>query len=271
MIYGVQLLKNNDCFKRNQYIVPKGIMVHSTGANNPYLRRYLPGNSVLGLNTYNNDWDRSGTKACVHAFIGYDLRKNVLCYQTLPWSMRGWHSASGVNGSANNTHISFEICEDDLTDPVYFKKAYSKAVELCVFLCEQYDISPENIICHSEGYKMGIASNHSDVMHWFPRHNKTMDTFRAEVKTLLIKEEEDEMSAIVQQIAKLSGKSESDVIQALAVLVKFANVKEDGWEATGVKNLLNLNLISSPRDGREPVEFGELGVILKNFKDKYTK
>ena len=29
---------------------------------------------------------------------------------------------------------------------------------------------------------MGIASNHSDVMHWFPKHGKSMDTFRAAVK-----------------------------------------------------------------------------------------
>ena len=32
---------------------------------------------------------------------------------------------------------------------------------------------------------MGIASNHADVMHWFPKHRKSMDTFRADVKALL--------------------------------------------------------------------------------------
>ena len=32
---------------------------------------------------------------------------------------------------------------------------------------------------------MGIASNHGDVMHWFPKHGKSMDTFRAEVNRLL--------------------------------------------------------------------------------------
>jgi N-acetylmuramoyl-L-alanine amidase len=37
-------------------------------------------------------------------------------------------------------------------------------------------------ICHSEGAKLGIASNHGDVMHWFPKFGKNMDTFRAEVK-----------------------------------------------------------------------------------------
>ena len=37
----------------------------------------------------------------------------------------------------------------------------------------------------SEGHKLGIASNHGDVLHWFPKHGKSMDTFRDEVKALL--------------------------------------------------------------------------------------
>ncbi len=50
-------------------------------------------------------------------------------------------------------------------------------------------LSEKDITCHSEGYKQGIASNHGDVMHWFPKHGKTMDTFRADVKKLLSEEE----------------------------------------------------------------------------------
>ena len=34
-------------------------MVHSTGANNPYLRRYVqPDDGELGKNRYDNDWNR---------------------------------------------------------------------------------------------------------------------------------------------------------------------------------------------------------------------
>ena len=32
---------------------------------------------------------------------------------------------------------------------------------------------------------MSIASTHADVMHWFPKHGKSMDTFRSDVKALL--------------------------------------------------------------------------------------
>ena len=41
------------------------------------------------------------------------------------------------------------------------------------------------VICHSEGYKREVAGNHGDVMHWFPKHGKSMDTFRAEVAAKL--------------------------------------------------------------------------------------
>ena len=58
-------------------------------------------------------------------------------------------------------------------------------MELCVYLCKQYGLTEKDIICHSEGHKLGVASNHGDVMHWFPRHGKSMETFRADVKSAL--------------------------------------------------------------------------------------
>lgn len=41
------------------------------------------------------------------------------------------------------------------------------------------------IIGHYEGHRRGIASNHADPGHWFPKFGKSMDTFRTEVKRLL--------------------------------------------------------------------------------------
>lgn len=124
-------------------------------------------------------------EVCVHAFIGKLADGTVATYQTLPWDHRGWHCGSGSKGSGNNTHISFEICEDGLMDSAYFNKVYNEAVELCAYLCKQYGLTEKNIICHSEGHAQGIASNHGDVMHWFPKHGKNMDTFRAAVKAKL--------------------------------------------------------------------------------------
>ena len=179
------IFTENACYKAGRKITVKGIMVHSTGANNPWLKRYVgPDDGLLGKNQYNNHWNTyhpGGREVCVHGFIGKLADGSVATYQVLPWDHRGWHAG----GSANNTHISFEICEDGLADGTYFKKVYQEAVELCAYLCKLYGLTEKDIICHSEGYKRGIASNHGDVMHWFPKHGKSMDTFRAAVKELL--------------------------------------------------------------------------------------
>lgn len=179
------ILTNNACFKSGKTIIPKGIMVHSTGANNPWLKRYVgPDDGLLGKNQYNNHWNQDkpgGRQVCVHAFIGKLADGTIATYQTLPWNHRGWHAG----GTANNTHLSFEICEDGLSDNTYFNKVYREAIELCAYLCMEYGLTEKYIICHSEGYKLGIASNHADVMHWFSKHGKNMDMFRAEVKALL--------------------------------------------------------------------------------------
>lgn len=108
----------------------------------------------------------------------------MAAYQTLPWTMRGWHCAGGNKGSGNNTHISFEICEDGLEDADYFQAVYRQAVELTAYLCKEYGLDPLAdgvVLCHQEGYQRGIASNHADVLHWFPKFGKTMDDFRADV------------------------------------------------------------------------------------------
>ena len=183
------IFTENACYKAGKRITVKGIMVHSTGANNPNLRRYVgPDDGLLGENQYNNHWNTyhpGGREVCVHGFIGKLKDGTIATYQTLPWDHRGWHAG----GSANNTHIGFEICEDGLTDSTYFGKVYQEAVELCAHLCKLYNLTEKDIICHSEGYRKGIASNHGDVMHWFPKHGKSMDTFREAVRLLLAEQD----------------------------------------------------------------------------------
>ena len=186
------MLTKNDCYKANanlqdsRYAIfrergPLGVMVHSTGANNPNLRRYVqPDDGILGYNANGNSWNRSGVEACVHAFIGLDKNGKVATYQTLPWNYRGWHCGR----DANNTHVAFEICEDDLMDRTYFEAVYKEAVDLTAHICELFDLDPMDdgvVISHAEGAKLGIASNHSDVGHWWSRYGVTMDDFRRDV------------------------------------------------------------------------------------------
>ena len=177
-------MTGNECFQRGKFFSPTGVMLHSTGANNPRLSRYVqPNDGRLGENPYENHFNTlrpGGRKVCPHAVIGKLADGSVAIYQLLPWEMAGWHAG----GSANDTHIGFELCEDALTDGVYFHQIYRKAVELTAHLCREFHLDPLKdgvVLCHSEGYRRGIASNHADVLHWFPHHGKSMDDFRADV------------------------------------------------------------------------------------------
>ena len=194
-----QLLTKNECYITGRTMKPRGVMVHSTGANNPRVARYVPGDEEIGRNTGGNHWNQprpGGRQVCVHAFVGKFAGGKVGTVQTLPWTMRGWHCAGG----ANNTHIGFEICEDGLDSPEYFQAVYQEAVELTAMLCQKYGLDPLAdgvVICHQEGYRRGVASNHGDVLHWFPKFGKTMDAFRADVARVL-KGEDNEMLSYEQ-------------------------------------------------------------------------
>lgn len=195
-----QFLTRNDCYRQHRPMRPKGVMVHSTGANNPKIARYVPGDAVIGTNSTGNHWDQSNEEwrsrfgtplnKCVHAFIGQFADGEVGTVQTLPWEVEGWHAG----GSANQSYLGFEICEDGLEDGNYFRKVYREAVELTAHLCDRFGLEPlekDVVLCHAEGYARGIASNHGDVLHWFSKFGKTMDDFRNDVAEALERQREE--------------------------------------------------------------------------------
>lgn len=232
-----QFLTKNNCYKAGRSITPTGIMVHSTGANNPYLRRYLPGDELIGYNAYGNHWDQpapDGREVCVHGFIGKDLSGNVQVYQTLPWDMRAWHAG----GLANNTHIGFEICEDGLDDPIYLWAVISAAVELSAHLCREFNIPVSKVICHAEGYTEGIASNHADVLHWFVRFGKTMDDFRAAVAAKIAEMEEEDIVRYKQLSDIPNEYGFRDIINKL---MDAGIIQGDGSDPVGNNDIIDLS------------------------------
>ncbi len=213
-------LTKNACYEAAVEIQPRGVMVHSTGANNPTLRRYVqPDDGHLGENPNGNHWNQlypDGKKVCVHAFIGQLADGTIATYQTLPWTYRGWHSGKGAKGSANDMgYLGFEICEDGLVDRQYFQAVYREAVELTAYLCKTYGLDPRKdgvVLCHAEGHQRGIASNHSDVLHWFPKHGKSMDDFRADVAAELEKEDDLDMT-IDEMIGKMTNQQAYQLLE----------------------------------------------------------
>ena len=245
-----QMAVRNDCYRRNQaemgkvpadrasryaryYQGPRGVMVHSTGANNPNLRRYVqPDDGILGVNPNDNDWNRPGLDVAVHAFIGLTQTGDVAAYQILPWEYRAWH----CGGDANDTHVSFEICEDALNDRAYLDRTYQVAMELTAELCRKFGLdplAPGVVIDHAEGAELGIASNHADVDHWWSRFGVTMDDFRAGVARLLQKEEEPSMTReeVTQMVKQALGED-----RKARTFPKLADVP--GWAAATVQKLV---------------------------------
>lgn len=175
----------NPCYISGRKIKPTGIVVHSTGANNPYLKRYVgPDDGILGKNQYNNHWNKASATKCLHAWIGKAADGSVKVYQTLPWDYRCWGVGSGKKGSYNASHIQFEICEDDKKDEAYYKEAFTLAQQLCAYLCDLYGIKNENIVGHYEAHAAGYGSNHSDPKPWQKKHKGSMAQYRADVNTL---------------------------------------------------------------------------------------
>lgn len=159
----VKYMTQNDCYKAGRKITVRGIFVHSTATPNVMAHEWF------------DKWNKSGISKCVHAFVD---NKEVI--QHLPWDFRGWHAGAK---EGNNNYIGFEICESKfLDDKEYFEKAWNNAIELTIMLCKKFNLTEKDVIGHYEGFKKGIASNHADPSHWFPRHGKSMDTFREEVR-----------------------------------------------------------------------------------------
>lgn len=177
----------NLCYKAAKLMPkrkPQGIVVHSTGANNPYLKRYVNAPGIVGENIYRNYYDRADWEACPHAVIGKSKNGEVLAAQLLPYNICCWGCGSGKNGSYNYNpaYLQFEICEDSLDDPDYFEQAFDLAAKLCYEWCKEYNIPFEKIVSHKEAHALGYANNHGDPEHWLGKFGRDMNWFRNKVK-----------------------------------------------------------------------------------------
>jgi len=202
----VCMMTQSTCYKGTRKFTPKGVLWHSTGANNPWLKRYVqPDDKAsdrsewlnrLGKNQYNNDWNHKEVQAGLNFWIGKLADGTVAAVQTMPWDYRPWGCGSGSKGSCNDTHIQFEICEDGLNDASYFNAVYKEACEVTAYLCRMFGVDPKGtinykglsvptIIDHSGSHSLGLGSNHADIQHWSRKYGKTMENVRNDVAAIL--------------------------------------------------------------------------------------
>lgn len=183
-------MTNSKCYKANQKITPKGLVLHSVACPQP--------SAEVFQKLYNASIDLS-----MHGFIDANTGDVI---ETLPQNINGWH----VGGSANKTHLGFEMCEpkqlkynsngsaftvasaDLAAAQKACKTAYNSAVEYFASLCKKYGFDPLKkgvIISHNEAGVQGIGSKHIDPEHLWKglKLSYTMDGFRKDVKAALDK------------------------------------------------------------------------------------
>ena len=231
------------CYKETNKMSIKGILWHSTGVNNPNIKRYVQPSEIrpkedsyardkwlqiLGKNRYTNDWNHIEHKAGVNAWVGKLANGDITTIQTMPWDVRPWGCGSGKKGSCNDGWIQIEICEDSLADKKYFSKIYKEACEITAYLCKLYEIDPighvihngvkvPTILCHQDSYKLGLGSNHKDIYHWFKKYGKDMADVRADVEILITESN-------VKKLYRVR-KSKTDAESQIGAFTSLANAK----------------------------------------------
>ena len=87
------MMTQSSCYKGTEKMTVKGILWHSTGANNPTLKRYVQPDdnaadraellSKLGTNANKNDWNHTSVQAGLNAWIGKLADGSVAAVQTI--------------------------------------------------------------------------------------------------------------------------------------------------------------------------------------------
>lgn len=165
---------------------PQGILIHSTGAENPNLWRWACNAAEFGANKNKNYFGGENDKRDVtpHAVFGLDKFGGYCIAQLLPYNRRCYGCGSGVNGSYNTSHIQIEIAEPYGLTEKYMRDSIDCVADWCADLCIAYStIDIDNIVSHKEAAEMGFASNHGDPEHWWGKYGYTMDMFRDLVRT----------------------------------------------------------------------------------------
>lgn len=213
------MLTNSTCYKNTRKMDIKGVLWHSTGADNPWIKRYVQPTEdnpdraeileKLGVNKNGNDWNHIEKQAGLNAFIGKFADGSVGTCQTMPWDYRPWGCGTRYkNGpTCNDGWIQFEICEDDLKDKDYAQAVWDEAVRFTAYIAELYGLDPLGVVPkkdyygkmvdvpvildHKTSWELGFGSGHGDIGHWFPKIlGKDMEDARQEVAALMQKHEE---------------------------------------------------------------------------------
>ena len=243
------IMTKNRCYKSNKRRKPTGIQVHSVGCKGTNRDRW-------------RKWNNSEIEKCANAIID---TKGIM--QTLDWDVRPWLSGKGSKGNANDWCVGFDICEPAKSKDTDFAAAYLYGCVrwLCVQLCKEFGIHPDQIKCHSELRRLGVASNHADVNHWWGKKNTswdiyTMDRLRKDVAEEL-KAEGYEYSKdivdtdVVVRSTLRNGMTGSDVI----VLQNYLNIL--GYECGSADGIFGKKTLAAVKEFQKAYKLKKDGIV----------
>jgi hypothetical protein len=233
-------------------MVPKGVLWHSTGANNPNISRYVQPLetdknckemiALLGKNKYGNDWNHVYCEAGLNCWIGKLADGTVATVQTMPWNYKPWGCGAGSKGSLNNTHMQFEICEDNLNSREYFDAVYKEACEITAYYCKMYNLDPHGtfvyngvtvpvITSHDESHDLKLGSNHGDPTAWLKKYGKSMKDVRNDVAAI--------MSGKVEPAKPTPAPTPAPVTNGNAISLRTLSQGSKGEDVKALQILLN--------------------------------
>ena len=183
----VRYATNNGAYKSGRKIKVNGDVNHSFGCAQPNVEVAF---SIM---------DKSSAGWGVNAILGDFHKGEGRILLTLPLDARPWGCGSGTKGSWNNFRIQWEVLEpsghtyaggtmigyDVAKNEAYFQRMWKMLVAWNVYVAHKMGFGPEGISDHAESHKAGYGSNHADMGQWLPKHGKSMDCLRAEVRNIL--------------------------------------------------------------------------------------
>lgn len=183
------IVKDSLCYKQagDRNGLPTGIVIHGTGCENPWLKRWVIGDGVeIGFNPNYNYYGGKNNRICTpHAAAGLTDDGEICIVQVLPYEKKCWCCGAGKNGSYNQTHIQIEISQCIARGEKYCKDIFRAVAEWCADLCVQYKIDVDDIVSHKEAHALGYANNHGDPENWLEEFDLSMNWFRDLVRVYL--------------------------------------------------------------------------------------
>lgn len=184
----VRYATSNGAYTSGQLInKPEGCVNHSVGCAQP------------SVDVFFSTMNKSSCSWGMNALIGDFHKGEGRVLLTLKEKTRPWGCGPGNKGSWNNTKIQWEVCEpaghtyaggtmigyDVSKNQEYFNRMWKLLVAWNVYCVKKFGYPISGVNDHTESYKAGFGSNHADMGQWLPKHGKSMDALRAEVKEIV--------------------------------------------------------------------------------------